>query len=458
VLLIAAGFLVGRITAPRAAGPSAQQPLESQDGPVTALEKSQSEAASGSATNGAAVSSAQQGATITGIVVDEAGKPVPQASISIAGPPSLPSADRETPPRAPSGELGTTAGPVPAIPVGQTAGAVLGPTRATTDAAGSFSLLGLPTGRLQVVASAAGYAPSAITVDETTERAAVRITLRKAGIVEGTAQDDQGTALEAVLIIGRTEDGLTATAMSDADGDFTLEDVRGKLQVQAFADAHVPASCEVEVTANEKLRCDFVLTKSEPQAGDAGGRIAGYVLDSLGYPVAGATVWTDEKDATTVTNARGEFTLVNVAPGALHVLAEEKSAGTAQSKVVRAREGETLNDVRVYLPRRFTSTSALPPAVTQAAENPSQATPRTSDPAELALELRAGKVMIARVPAAANASGLQVGDILDAVDGERVLSLGQARGMLRDPPGVLARLRVVRGRERVIVRYRRPKL
>ena len=58
----------------------------------------------------------------------------------------------------------------------------------------------------------------------------------------------------------------------------------------------------------------------------------------------------------------------------------------------------------------------------------------------------------------ADRAGLRAGDVLDSVDGEDVLSTAHGRGMLRDPPGTIARVRVIRNRQPINLRYRRPSL
>ena len=50
---------------------------------------------------------------------------------------------------------------------------------------------------------------------------------------------------------------------------------------------------------------------------------------------------------------------------------------------------------------------------------------------------------------------MRAGDVIAAVDGEDVLSAAHARGMLRDPPNTNARVRLLRSRQPVNVRYRR---
>ena len=55
-------------------------------------------------------------------------------------------------------------------------------------------------------------------------------------------------------------------------------------------------------------------------------------------------------------------------------------------------------------------------------------------------------------------AGARAGDVLLSIDGEQVLSAAQGRGMLRDPPGHHANLRLLRERTQIRVRYRRPDL
>jgi C-terminal processing protease CtpA/Prc len=55
-------------------------------------------------------------------------------------------------------------------------------------------------------------------------------------------------------------------------------------------------------------------------------------------------------------------------------------------------------------------------------------------------------------------AGVRAGDVLVTIDGEPVLSVAQVRGMLRDPPGHFANLRLARNKAQIRVRYKRPEL
>jgi len=52
-------------------------------------------------------------------------------------------------------------------------------------------------------------------------------------------------------------------------------------------------------------------------------------------------------------------------------------------------------------------------------------------------------------------AGLSAGDLLLSVDGERALSAAHVRGMLRDPEGATATLRVMRSGSPLTLRMRR---
>jgi S1-C subfamily serine protease len=80
--------------------------------------------------------------------------------------------------------------------------------------------------------------------------------------------------------------------------------------------------------------------------------------------------------------------------------------------------------------------------------------------ADFELEQRGGNVLLMEISpgGAAERQGLRSGDALLSIDGEAVLSVAQALGMLRDPPGHTANLRVLRQGGQLRLRYRRPEL
>lgn len=262
-------------------------------------------------------------------------------------------------------------------------------------------------------------------------------------------------------------------AHTDQDGKFAVTGVKpGAIQIFVTQVGYEPNLVVLDAAkAGDVLDQVYIVLRTpaqvalETEEADAAdqklARIAGIVLDKLGHPVPNVRVRTDEGDAKARTNASGEFSLTGVAPGALRILAEDESAGSGQSAVVRARAGETLEDVRVHLPGRHTLTDAENEALTSSAAAPRPSVMKRAAPVMvggLALEDRPTGVfvnMIDKSNAAAQA-GLGVGDVLVRVDDEAVLSAAQARGMLRDPPGELAKVQVLRGTKRVTLRWKRP--
>ena len=74
--------------------------------------------------------------------------------------------------------------------------------------------------------------------------------------------------------------------------------------------------------------------------------------------------------------------------------------------------------------------------------------------------MRGGSVVFGDVHggSAAAKAGVRSGHVLLSVDGEQVLSPAQGRGMLRDPAGLAANLRLTRDGSQLRVRYKRPGL
>jgi hypothetical protein len=195
--------------------------------------------------------------------------------------------------------------------------------------------------------------------------------------------------------------------------------------------------------------------------------LSGVVLDATGRPVPHAFVSTDEGEATTEADDTGSFLLEGVAPGPLTLWAAQSEAGEGRSEEIRARPGETLPNVRIVLKGRYTgqgetavASAPLKPRATPTRATEAPAPDQRVRSSDCTLEQRADKVVVASVAEGgpAGRAGLRSGDILESVDGEDVLSTAHGRGMLRDPPGTIARVRVIRNRQPINLRYRRPSL
>jgi hypothetical protein len=482
-------------------------------------------------------------AAISGSVVDEFGRPVAGALLSVSTHEGLPVQLERPQPAAglgKIGELGVTQGPVPRIPLASSGLAALGTLASQSDAQGKFRITGLNPTPVLLSAARAGYAGGSIEVNDLAphaERKNVRVVLREAGTVEGRVRDVDGRPLPGLYISARAESGAEQSAVTDAAGRFTLPDLLGNVTVEAAWRGGPALTCRLQVAPRSAGHCDLVLgtklhelvvrvvdeygfglegaqisvaskvgyraaTQVSRRDGGATLRelpdppyrvearlrgflpaqadlseipkelrlrmtraasLAGVVTDSLGRAVPGAFVSTDEGDATTESDAHGNFLLTGVTPGALSLWAAHASAGEGSSQEVRARAGQTLPSVRIVLAGRY-----LPGAAGEGNTRPRAAAPdeKPAPPprvprvkhADFELEQRGVAVVLVDVQAAgaAERQGLRSGDTLVAIDGEPVLSVAQALGMLRDPPGYAAALRVLRRGEQLRLRYRRP--
>jgi len=475
-------------------------------------------------------------ASVSGNVVDESGRPVSDALLSVSTRDGLPvNLQSASTAMLHTGELGVTRGPVPKIPITFSVELSLGTLASQSDAQGAFRIAGLAPTPVVLSAAHAGYAASSVQLTDLVphgERRDVRIVLRAAGRVEGSIHDLSGRALTGVYVSARAADGMELSAISDQGGRFALLDVLGELTVSAEAQGYTPLTCHVTVVAGSAERCDMTVgstlyelpvrvvdeyrfglegvvvsvaaqtgARTEPRAarssrlytqvtrrdGSAVVRdlpeppyqveaalhgfvtataevthaerelritlqraasLAGTVTDALGHPVAGAMVSTDEGDATGETDGRGGFLLTGVTPGALTLLAAHTSVGEGRSAEVRARAGETLEGVRVVLPGRGMGAST------------STSTSTRVKGVEFELEMRGRSVVFVDVLGSGGVAkaGVHSGDVLLSVDGEQVLSPAQGRGMLRDPAGLAANLRLTRDGAQLRIRYKRPGL
>ncbi|MET0283226.1 MAG: carboxypeptidase regulatory-like domain-containing protein [Polyangiales bacterium] len=463
-------------------------------------------------------------ASLSGLVVDEEGKPLAGAQISVSTGEGLPIDLAE--PR--EGELGVTRGPVPQVPRGTSPEFALGTFATESDAKGAFRIARLAPQSLVLHVLRPGYLSERVQVDDLAphvEKTDVRIVLHAAGRVSGKVTDARGVGLQAVYVLAHAGEREQST-LTDSDGAYALRDLLGEVSVEAMPDGRTTLRCKLQVKANEEARCDLsadsalhtlhlrvvdeygnalegarVLVRagkatdsetgfsrpdgtlsigelppppytvdvtlagylelddlpvsgSEKELRIQLGRAAslsGVVVDSLGRVVPSAFVGTKEGESSSETDADGEFTLHGVPPGPHTLVAHHAGAGDGHSAEVRARASERLEGLRIALKGRYEPDPDA--SVARAKEE----RPRPSD---LGLELRGRIFVVTQVLAngLANKAGLRIGDVLSAVDGEPPLSVAHARGLLRDPPGRIATVRVIRDRRPINLRYKRPAL
>ncbi len=333
-----------------------------------------------------------------------------------------------------------------------------------SDAAGNFTLRDL-LGELSVTAEPQGYAPIGCKLN-VNAGATLRCDLSVGSTVYELpvrTLDEFGFGLEGVVItLSARASARPYTQVSRRDGSAVLRELpEPPYQVEAALNGFVTQVIEVREPERE-LRIKLVHAAS----------LAGVVTDSLGHPVPDAVVSTDEGDATGSTDARGNFVLHGVTPGALHVLAAHSKAGEGSSAQVRARGGQTLSSLRIVLSGRYLAGAQDEPSSAPESTGETVIDPNTRSNRPMSVSVRRNKanefelgqhgseIMFSAVASGGGMerAGVQAGDVLVSIDGEPVRSAAQGRGMLRDPPGHFANLRLSRDKQQIRVRYKRPEL
>jgi hypothetical protein len=459
-------------------------------------------------------------ASLSGVVVDEAGKPIAGAQLSVSTGDGLPidlAGPRE-------GELGVTQGPVPQVPRSSSPEFALGTFATESDAAGAFQIARLAPQPLILHVLKPGFLSERLNVDDLAphaEKKNLRVVLHAAGRVVGKVTDARGVGLQAVYVLARAGEREQST-LTNRDGEYALRDLLGEVAVEAMPDGRTTLRCKLQLKANEEARCDLtadsalhtlqlrvvdeygnalegarVLVNAAKGVSESGfsrpdgtltigelppppykldvtlagylelddlpvdgsekelriqlGRAAslgGVVVDVLGHAVPGAFVSTAEGESSSETDSAGVFALHGVPPGPHTLVAHHGGAGDGRSAEIRARASERLDGIRIALKGRYQPDADASVARVREVR------------ADFGLEARGRVFVITQVAAngLASKAGLRVGDVVSAVDGEPPLSTAHARGLLRDPPGRVATVRVLRDRRPINLRYKRPSL
>jgi PDZ domain len=244
----------------------------------------------------------------------------------------------------------------------------------------------------------------------------------------------QAVSTQAVSAVG---------ALSDERGEARFEGVLGPVQVM-LANGTADSGCTLDVPARAVAECALTGARraevTGPSAGSAS--VGGLVLDMVGHPVPDAVVSDETHAHSARSGPDGRFAMYGVPEGLLVLEAEHPEAGHGEAAAVRVRAGSDSSDVRIVLSgRRIASSSE----------------PRRGADEDVHFGLRGEDLVVLSVRpggAAANA-GLLAHDLLLSVDGERALSAAHARGMLRDPEGVIAVVRVKRAGQALSLRVKR---
>lgn len=180
--------------------------------------------------------------------------------------------------------------------------------RAEVDAAGGYSLAGLPSGDYTVIATAPGFHPEVAAVHLNGRGTAQDFDLRGDGGVHGRVRvGDRPAADVAVLALDRTG-RLVGRAVTGPDGRFRLDGIPlGPTTVTATLAGHEPAA----VTVTDGQPADLVLAAGGALAGTVHGPDGTHLPNALVTVVDGA----GEVVATTTSGPDGRFAVSQVAPG-----------------------------------------------------------------------------------------------------------------------------------------------
>lgn len=337
-----------------------------------------------------------RGATIEGRVVDGQGTPIAGASVRALGSgqggdehsqivdqdrlrrysgriaaaapaTSTASADPQFVER---GELGVLLGPIPPIPppgtqvarpasidpsvatfVGEPPPLPVDPALAsiwTTGADGRYRIRGLPKGKHAVLASAPGFAEGRskrVTVELGQTIANVDITLSPGTILVGRVTDQRNATVVGAQVTAKPETGVALEMFTDADGNYRLGPVTGKVELSATAYGHGTAQKQLALAAvggasPAEQREDLMLLVADAQ-------IAGTLDDATGATVAGASIEVLGLARHAVAGADGTFAIDMVPAGRHRVRITHPDYPPVELDVVAANRGAS---ARLRLP------------------------------------------------------------------------------------------------------------
>ena len=287
-----------------------------------------------------------RGHAAAGLVVDESQRPVAGATVTLEAAPATGGRRRFRMPDEPA------------------------PPRfsAASDARGHFEIAGIPAGRYDLTAEAAGYAPRDVPGLEVPtgegEHALGTVILLPGAALEGRVVDPRGQPIgdaevQVVAAGRRTPFGAfflreqeEPAARSAADGWFRVTDlVPGQaVDVQVFRRGYGAAEIPGVVPPAEPLAVTL-----QPAV-----RLAGRVVDPAGEPVAGARVnlsaerqrggaMSMRMAGNTTSDDEGRFLFEEVEPGTLRVMASAEGRQPAELAGVQAVPGRDIADLELVL-------------------------------------------------------------------------------------------------------------
>jgi len=328
-------------------------------------------------------------------------------------------------------------------------------TTVFTDAHGDATLKAMRGLPLRVEVRAPTRAPRIVTTEGKEESLRIEMAPAEsaAGEVVAARGGDPVAGAEVTL---RTELGVRRTR-TDAGGAFSLSALApGSASLEVRAPGYAPTVLALSIPDKGGRRA-YAIPRVELEAE---GIVEGDVVDARGDPVAGARVgaghvsaWLvagtrgEASGAFAVTDAKGRFSLRQVAEGATVLEAYAPGIGRARSSELAVTSGRTTDGVHlVVVPGPDESGDAGDPGSTSGGVAVTLG--ETSAPAEV--------VLVSVVDGSeAERAGLAAGDVVLAVDGVPVQTMEDARARLNGPVANDVLVAVRRGDSTMTVRVAR---
>jgi hypothetical protein len=300
-------------------------------------------------------------------------------------------------------------------------------TTVFTDGHGDAVLRGGQGLSLRVEVSAPGHATRAVPIAQ--DAASTRVVLAAAETIAGLVRESRSGQPVARAEVVLLTDGRVRRTETDGRGAFRFSDVAlGRARLRLRADGRVASERDVDVSATATRTHDVGPIDLQDEAA-----VEGTVLDAAGKPVVGARVARDvvptfvpvgpRDPSIAVTDGRGRFRLGGLPEGAVSLEAYAPESGRVVVEGVLVSSGRTTGGVTL----RLTNDG-----------DPPTPEPLSSGGVAVTLGELAGEgheVVVVAVAAASEAerAGLAPGDVLVAVDGERVRRMADARARLSGP-------------------------
>ncbi|MGC2696262.1 MAG: carboxypeptidase regulatory-like domain-containing protein [Candidatus Angelobacter sp.] len=207
----------------------------------------------------------------------------------------------------------------------------------TTDGNGTFTLTGVPTGTVQLVASASGFQSVTQSVVVNGGATSTANFILSPGASSGTVTGKVTNISNGTIIAGATVNWSGGSTTSNASGIYTLANVpAGSKTITASATGFLPRSLTTTVTANTTATLNFPLATA--------GKITAKVIAANGTVVSGATVTIKGGVIVTTvtggTSAAGLFT-TNWIPVGSYTVTVSKTGHTTRNKTTTVSAGAT---------------------------------------------------------------------------------------------------------------------